>query len=127
MYELLLKEPLFYLQLDVEVYDSSNPLTKAKVTIPTEIIRNPNTPVFNPNSDITKIVLENRPAGYCFHTFTATDADGDKVRYDFKGTSTTVKGLNYFMINYKTGQVCIKTSPSSDPKRDSSYVVSIAL
>ncbi|KAL5018737.1 hypothetical protein ScPMuIL_004459 [Solemya velum] len=91
--------------LDLVAYDSYYPENKATSKAIIRIIRNPNCPIFSQNS-YSQQVNENHAVGAVVTRVTATDADGDTIRYKMYGQ---LNAEDYFFIGSDTGNIRLRT------------------
>ena len=115
--------------LIVAAYDSLSPAKVATATVVITVIRNPSTPVFGLTAYQTT-VNEYLGLGTEIFNITATDPDGDTVRYSFipqndQFNPNINKGLDYFYILETSGLVYLKQPLTNDPTSDSRYVMTV--
>lgn len=115
--------------LIVTAYDSLSPSKVATATVVITVIRNPNTPVFGLTAYQTT-VNEYLGLGSVIFNITATDPDGDSVRYSFipqndQFNSNINKGLDYFYILETSGLVYLKQPLTNDPTSDQRYTMTV--
>ena len=115
------------LQLRVRVYDSFNPNQWAEVLVIIEVRRNVNSPQFSQRTYEAR-VAENYPIGQKVTTVSATDRDGDEVRYRLLGPADA---LGFFYINPLSGDLSVTRPLTESTEREYSvcyiYTYSISL
>ena len=115
--------------LIVTAYDSLSPSKVATATVVITVIRNPSTPVFGLTAYQTT-VSEYLGLGSIIFNITATDPDGDTVRYSFipqndQFNANINKGLDYFYILETSGLVYLKQPLTNDPTEDQRYTMTV--
>ncbi len=85
------------------MYDSSNPSQRAEVKVMVTVQRNVNGPVFSDGNYDARI-SENYPIGERVVTVSASDSDGDEIRYALLGPA---EALNFFYINPLSGEISV--------------------
>ena len=115
--------------LIVTAYDSLSPLKVATATVLITVIRNPSTPVFALTAYQT-IIPEFTSLGTQIFNISATDPDGDIVRYSFipqndQFNQNINKGLDYFYILETSGLVYLKQPLTNDVTDDLRYTMTV--
>ena len=115
--------------LIVTAYDSLSPSKVATATVVITVIRNPSTPVFGLTAYQTT-VSEYLGLGSIIFNITATDPDGDTVRYSFipqndQFNTNINKGLDYFYILETSGLVYLKQPLTNDPTDDQRFTMTV--
>ncbi|XP_078316513.1 protocadherin Fat 4-like isoform X2 [Crassostrea virginica] len=107
----LMEDSLQRSQYDLVVvaYDTQYPTDRATATVTFIVNRNPNPPVFQPNS-YTVNLPESTPLGSNVTQVQATDSDNDVVSYFFSQAGNTgPEDLTFFYLNAETGVITLKT------------------
>ena len=115
--------------LIVTARDSLSPAKVATATVLITVIRNPSTPVFGLTAYQTT-VSEYLSLGTVIFNISATDPDGDTVRYSFipqndQFNPNINKGLDYFYILETSGLVYLKQPLTNDVTDDSRYTMTV--
>ncbi|XP_076458561.1 protocadherin Fat 4-like [Babylonia areolata] len=95
--------------LRVRAFDSAFPTQVAETDVSIFVLRNDNPPIFQ-NEPYSVFLDESFPIGQSVENVLATDADGDKVRYDLLGEAAA---LDYFYLNPDTGAIFLTRALST--------------
>ncbi|WAQ95445.1 FAT4-like protein [Mya arenaria] len=112
-------------QFVVTAYDSLSPRLVATATVTITVSRNPSTPIFALPS-YTESINEYYPIGNQLFNITATDPDGDVVRYSFVAQNDQFnpninRGLDFFYILEGSGLVYLKQPLYNDALETSRF------
>ena len=87
------------------VYDNVYPNVQDTSTVTISVNRNENAPLFIRSFDVT--IPETTPLGQIITNVTATDLDGDVLKYSIMNTFNN-NGFDLFYINPDTGAISLK-------------------
>ena len=107
--------------MEVAAYDSATPNLRDTCMVYITVLRNINGPKFT-RENYDANALETSPVGTLVTGVSATDADGDAIKYRLLGPASV---LPYFYLNPQTGNITlIKPLSGSTAQR---FVVSAAI
>lgn len=103
------------LELEIAVTDFGEPVQVGRAVVQVTIADDNQAPVFDPVGDLA--IAEDAPAGSAVGSVTASDADGDSVRYQITGGS----GRSLFDINDETGLITLLPGSELDFETQSEW------
>ncbi|KAK7482291.1 hypothetical protein BaRGS_00026419 [Batillaria attramentaria] len=93
--------------LRVIAYDSPHPARQATATVTLSVTRDPNNPIFQPNSNYFETVDETAPISTVVVPVRATDADQDPITYSIV-TPGDENASEFFFMDPTSGDISVK-------------------
>ena len=113
-----------WLKVTASYTDSRGPSKTAVQTADNAVDSSPHKVPAFATETITLTVLENAAAGTSVGTVSATDADGDALKYRVSGTDITAFNAD-FTIDIDTGEIKVKTGGTIDYEDKDTYTVTV--
>ena len=110
--------------MTVEAYDTAFPDQRAREDVLINVIRNPNTPVFQ-NQLYTEVISETQPLGTLVLCLTATDADLDTLSYMMTGSNNLNDNAADWFFMTTSGCVYVRQLLTQAPNNQYTFSVQV--